>query len=196
MNNKTKQTIVQNSPTWGASWNNIAHVRVATTKVNNVGSLYACVCFANRFFLHWKQVLHCDSIIFANNTTCIGQYRNIFELPLWRASAMVARLASFSVPWFCRNSTALCPKCNNNQGNEGVQVKEGTIDTIIEDNNIYMQLDAESGGGLLALLGRVWFVYRTWSFPIILCRLQGLKTAMDIVVYSEKVRFRISFVVA
>lgn len=32
------------------------------------------------------------------------------------------------------------------QGNEGVQVKEGTLDTIIEDNEIYLQLDRNSGG--------------------------------------------------
>ncbi|CAM9272287.1 unnamed protein product [Scytosiphon promiscuus] len=32
------------------------------------------------------------------------------------------------------------------KGNEGVQVKEGAVDTIIEDNEIYMQRDENSGG--------------------------------------------------
>lgn len=38
------------------------------------------------------------------------------------------------------------------QGNEGVEVKEGSIDNIIEDNNIYMQKDSESGGALCRYL--------------------------------------------
>ncbi|CAN0407229.1 unnamed protein product, partial [Ectocarpus sp. 12 AP-2014] len=32
------------------------------------------------------------------------------------------------------------------KGNEGIEVKEGTIDTLIEGNEVYMQYDAESGG--------------------------------------------------
>lgn len=35
---------------------------------------------------------------------------------------------------------------NQNQGNEGVDVKEGSVDNIIEDNKIYMQKDTDSGG--------------------------------------------------
>lgn len=35
------------------------------------------------------------------------------------------------------------------QGNEGVQVKEGTVGTLIENNEIYMQLDDDSGGTVL-----------------------------------------------
>lgn len=32
------------------------------------------------------------------------------------------------------------------KGNEGIQVKEGVVDTLIENNEIYMQLDDDSGG--------------------------------------------------
>ncbi|CAM9848428.1 unnamed protein product, partial [Ectocarpus sp. 12 AP-2014] len=32
------------------------------------------------------------------------------------------------------------------KGNEGIEVKEGTVDTLIEGNEVYMQYDAESGG--------------------------------------------------
>ena len=32
------------------------------------------------------------------------------------------------------------------QGNEGIEVKEGTVETLIEGNEVYMQYDAESGG--------------------------------------------------
>lgn len=32
------------------------------------------------------------------------------------------------------------------KGNEGVEAKEGTLDNIIENNRIYMQLDVNSGG--------------------------------------------------
>ncbi|CAM9851226.1 unnamed protein product [Ectocarpus fasciculatus] len=32
------------------------------------------------------------------------------------------------------------------RGNEGIEVKEGTVDTLIEGNQVYMQYDPESGG--------------------------------------------------
>ncbi|CBJ30068.1 FirrV-1-B30 precursor [Ectocarpus siliculosus] len=32
------------------------------------------------------------------------------------------------------------------KGNEGIEVKEGTVETLIEGNEVYMQYDAESGG--------------------------------------------------
>lgn len=64
---------------------------------------------------------------------------------------MFAQLASLTVYRFRRHSTTLFLHIYSNQGNEGVDVKEGSIDNIIEDNNIYMQLDAESGGALRAV---------------------------------------------
>jgi len=33
------------------------------------------------------------------------------------------------------------------QGNEGIDVKEGSVDTLIANNEVYMQYDPESGGG-------------------------------------------------
>lgn len=33
-----------------------------------------------------------------------------------------------------------------NQGNEGIDIKDGSVDNIIEDNDVYMQLDENSGG--------------------------------------------------
>ena len=38
------------------------------------------------------------------------------------------------------------------QGNEGVEVKEGSVDNIIEGNKIYTQRDPNSGG----MLACVW----------------------------------------
>ncbi|CAB1107955.1 unnamed protein product [Ectocarpus sp. CCAP 1310/34] len=32
------------------------------------------------------------------------------------------------------------------QGNEGIEVKEGSVDTLIEYNEVHMQYDEESGG--------------------------------------------------
>ena len=33
------------------------------------------------------------------------------------------------------------------QGNEGIDVKEGSVDTLIANNEVYMQYDPNSGGG-------------------------------------------------
>lgn len=37
------------------------------------------------------------------------------------------------------------------QGNEGVEVKEGSVDNTIENNWIYMQKDPDSGGAYFVL---------------------------------------------
>lgn len=42
--------------------------------------------------------------------------------------------------------TCVLTRAQITKGNEGVDVKEGAIENIIEDNEIYMQLDNKSGG--------------------------------------------------
>ena len=43
--------------------------------------------------------------------------------------------------------SALACLCYPVQGNEGIDVKEGSVDTLISGNEVYMQYDPNSGGG-------------------------------------------------
>ena len=53
-----------------------------------------------------------------------------------------------------------------NQGNEGVDVKEGCMGTVIENNEISMQHDANSGGMLATRCCYICAAMNAWSFPV------------------------------
>lgn len=56
----------------------------------------------------------------------------------------------------------------HSQGSEGVEVKEGTIGTMIEGNRIYMQKDVESGGEFVCLRRISWCARRAVHVSLVL----------------------------